>query len=70
MNKITGDKPVGVIIQIYMELSQETSLCDYLCLKQAKMSCFPFYLFYFFFYKIGKQEDGKILSKGGWYQRG
>jgi hypothetical protein len=43
------------------------------------MSCFSFYLFSFFFYKIGEQEGGisptqegglaqweEVLGKGGW----
>jgi hypothetical protein len=48
MKKITGDKPVGIIIHTYMEISQGNSLCSYLYLKQAKMSCFSFDLFSFF----------------------
>jgi hypothetical protein len=58
MEKIKGDKPVGGIIHIHMEMSQGNSLCSYFYLKQAKMSWFSFYLFSFFFYKIGKQEGG------------
>jgi hypothetical protein len=38
MKKIRGDKPVGVIIHTYMEISQGNSLYSYLYLKQAKMS--------------------------------
>jgi hypothetical protein len=34
MKKIRGDKPIGVIIHIYMEISQGNPLY----LKQAKMS--------------------------------
>jgi hypothetical protein len=33
MKKIRGDKPIGVIIQTYLEISQENSLCSYLYLK-------------------------------------
>jgi hypothetical protein len=55
MKKIRGDKPSGVIVDIYMEISQGNSLCSYLYLKQAKMSCFSFYLFSYF-YKIGEHE--------------
>jgi hypothetical protein len=40
MKKIRGDKPTGVIIHIHMEILQGNSLCSYLYLKQAKMSCF------------------------------
>jgi hypothetical protein len=45
MKKIRGDKPSGVIIHMYMEMSEGNSL-----------SCFSFYLFSFFSYKIGEQE--------------
>jgi hypothetical protein len=47
MNKIRGDKPVGFIMLINMEMSQGNSLCSYL--KQTRMS-------FFFIYKIGEQE--------------
>jgi hypothetical protein len=43
--KIRGDKSIGVIIHIYMEISHRNSLYSYLYLKQAKMSCFSFSLF-------------------------
>jgi hypothetical protein len=56
--KNRGDEPVGVMIHIYMEISQGNSLCCYLYLKQAKMLCFLF-----FFYKISEQEGG--TSPGG-----
>jgi hypothetical protein len=51
MKKIRGDKSVGVIIHIHMEISKGNSLCSCLYLKQTKISCFSF-----FFYKIGEQE--------------
>jgi hypothetical protein len=62
MKKISGDKPIGVIIHIYMEISQGNSLCSYLYLKQAKMSCF---LFSFLFYKIGVQDGRTSPAWGG-----
>jgi hypothetical protein len=43
MKKIKGDKPIGVIIRMYMEVSQGNSLCRYLYLEEAKMSCFSFF---------------------------
>jgi hypothetical protein len=43
MKKIRGNKPIRVIIHMHMEISQENSLCSYLYLKQAKVSCFSFY---------------------------
>jgi hypothetical protein len=59
MKKIRGDKPIGVIICTYMEISQGSSLCSYLYLKQAKMSCFSF-----IFYKIGEQEGITVPTSG------
>jgi hypothetical protein len=47
-----------------MEISQGKALCSYLYLKQAKMSCFTFSLFSFFFYKIREQEGRAILAQG------
>jgi hypothetical protein len=73
MKKIRGDESMGVIMHTYMEISQGNSLC----LPQATVSCFSFYLFS---YKIGEQEGrtspaqwgllapvgrGKILRKEG-----
>jgi hypothetical protein len=50
-----------------METTQGISLCSYLCLKLAKMTCFPNYILYIFFYKIREQEDktGSAWSQGG-----
>jgi hypothetical protein len=67
MRKIRGDKPIGVIVHIYIEVSQGNSLCRYLYLKQTKMSCFPFNLLSFAFYKVGEQEGG---TGPGWQGRG
>jgi hypothetical protein len=58
------------IVHIYMEIPQGNSLCSYLYLKQSKMSCFSFYLFSFFFYKITEQEDWAGLAQGGWLAPG
>jgi hypothetical protein len=55
--KIRGDKPVVGITHICMEISQGNSLCNYLYLKLAKMSCFPFYFFVFLIFKIREQEQ-------------
>jgi hypothetical protein len=62
MKKIREDKPIGVIIHTYMEISQGNSLCSYLYLKQAKISCLSFYLL--FFYKIREQEGRTSLAQG------
>jgi hypothetical protein len=40
-----------------MEMPQENSLFSYLYLKQAKISCFFFYLLSFFFYKIRGMQN-------------
>jgi hypothetical protein len=62
MKKIRGDKPVGVIIRIYMEISQGNDLCIYLYLKLAKMSCSSFYLFSY-------RRVEQVLPRGeGWHQ--
>jgi hypothetical protein len=65
MKKIRGDKPNRVTIHLYMEITQGNSLCSYLYLKQAKMSCFSFYLFSFIFYKIGDQEGETSPAQRG-----
>jgi hypothetical protein len=44
MAKNIGDEPTGVLIHTSMEISQGNSLCNYLYLKQAKISLFPFFL--------------------------
>jgi hypothetical protein len=64
MKKIRGDKPIGLQIHIYIEISQGNFLCNYLYLKLAKMSCFSFYLFSFLFCKIGKQRAEQVLPRG------
>jgi hypothetical protein len=40
MKKIRGDKSIGVITHIYIEISQGNSLCSNLNLKQTKMLIF------------------------------
>jgi hypothetical protein len=47
------------------EMSQGNSLYSYLYLKQAKMSCFSFYLFSFSFYKIDEQDGGTSPAQRG-----
>jgi hypothetical protein len=44
-----------------MEISQGNFLYSYLYFKQAKMSCFSFYLFY----QIGEQEGRKGAAQEG-----
>jgi hypothetical protein len=52
-----------------MEISQGNSLCSYLYLKQAKMSCFSFSLFSS--KKIKEQERGVGTSgRGRWLEKG
>jgi hypothetical protein len=46
-----------------MEISKGNSLCSYLYLELAKMSCFC-YLFSLVFYKIGEQERGTGPAQG------
>jgi hypothetical protein len=65
MKKNRGDEPIGVIMHIFMEMSQGNSLCSYMYLKQTKLSCFSFHLFFFFLYKIREQEG---RTGGAWHQ--
>jgi hypothetical protein len=53
-----------------MEISQGNSLFSCLYLKQAKMSCFCFYVFSFFFYKIRTGGWNKSCAEGGQQERG
>jgi hypothetical protein len=77
MKKIRGDKPIEVLINIYMgrpqvsHISQGNSLCSYLYRKQAKMSCFSFLSFLFFLLhnqRTGGQRGPAQGGGGGWYQ--
>jgi hypothetical protein len=65
MKKIGGDETIGVIICIYMGISQGNSLCSYLYLNKAKISCFSFYLFSFFFYKNQRTGEQNKSCPGG-----
>jgi hypothetical protein len=64
MKKIRGDKPVGVIIHTYMEISQGNSLCIYLYLKQAKMS----FVFVLYLFLLQNPRAGGQDLREGWYQ--
>jgi hypothetical protein len=64
MNKIKEDKPIGVIIHLYMEISQGNFLCSYLFSNKLKYQVF-IYLFSFFFYKIREQVGGAGPAQGG-----
>jgi hypothetical protein len=66
VKRTRADEPVRVVIYICMETTQGNSLCSYLYLKLAKMSCFSFYLFSFYFYKVGEQSMEQVLV-GGWH---
>jgi hypothetical protein len=74
--KIRGDKPVEVVIYIYMEISQGNSLCSYLYVKQAKNVMF-FILSLFFCTKsegrTGSMGRGEVLTavgRGRWQGKG
>jgi hypothetical protein len=78
MKKIRGDKSVGFIIHIYMEKTQENTLCSYLHHKQANVMVF-FFFFLFFSSTILENRRGnrscpkvglaamrgEVLGKGG-----
>jgi hypothetical protein len=68
MKKIRGDKPSGVIIHIYMEISQGNSLCSYLYLKQAKMSFLIFFSFLLQNWRTG--GENRSCMGGGTIGRG
>jgi hypothetical protein len=79
MRKIKRDKPIGVIIHTYMEISQGNSPCSYIYLKKAKMSSslFIFYLFSSINQRTGGQnrscprvERVGIRGGGGGGERG
>jgi hypothetical protein len=56
--KRTGSsKSIGVVIHICIGTTQGNSLCGYLYIKLAKCHA-SLFIFCFFFYKIGEQEDG------------
>jgi hypothetical protein len=63
MKKIRGNKPIGVMIHTYMEIIHKEIPCV-ATLSQAKMSCFLFYIFSFFCYKIREQEGGMSFPGG------
>jgi hypothetical protein len=74
VKRTRADEPVRVVIYICMETTQGNSLCSYLYLKLAKMSCFSFYLF-----SSAKSEnrrlnrscsEGRVASVGGSRWRG
>jgi hypothetical protein len=66
MKKCRGDKLIGIITHIYMEISQGNSSSSYLYLKQAKISYFSFHFLSFFFYRLGEQEGGIGPIQGDW----
>jgi hypothetical protein len=71
--KRTGrGESVGIVIHICMGTTRGNALCSYLYLKLAKPSCFSFYLFYFFFYKIREQDEVWLAPVGGgrWQVKG
>jgi hypothetical protein len=69
MKKIRGGKPIGVIIHIYMEISQGNTLYRYLYLKHTKMSCFSLYLLSFFSTKSENRKVEQVLPRGeSWHQ--
>jgi hypothetical protein len=64
MKKIREDKPVGVLIHTYMEISQGNSQ---LPLSQAKMSCSSFSLFSP--KNLDTRKAEQVLPRGeGWHQ--
>jgi hypothetical protein len=68
MKRIREDETIGVIIHIYMEMSQGNALCSYPHLKQTKMSWVLFSLFFFSSTKLEHMRAEKVLPSGeGWH---
>jgi hypothetical protein len=65
MKKPGRSKSTGDVMHIYLGTAQGNSLCSYLYLKLAKMSCFSFVCVSLFFYKIREQEGGTDSNVGG-----
>jgi hypothetical protein len=65
MKKIREDETIWVIVHIYMKISQGNSLCSYLYLKQAKISCFLFSLSLFSSMKMENRRVEQVLRSGG-----
>jgi hypothetical protein len=61
MKKNRRDEPIGIIIHIYMEISQRKSLGSYLSLKQAKQCHF----FLFSSTKSENRREKQVLPKLG-----
>jgi hypothetical protein len=55
MKKIRGNKPVGAIIHIYVEISQENTLCSYL----------QNFLIFYFSFKIRGDHSRTFSGEGG-----
>jgi hypothetical protein len=62
MKKIMGNKPIWVIIHIYMEISQGNSLCSYLYLKLKKC--------HFFFFLLENRRTGMQNRSCLWWGEG
>jgi hypothetical protein len=58
MKKIRGNKSIGVIMHVYMEISKGNTLCSYLYLKQAKIS-------FFYSTKLENRRAEHVLGAGG-----
>jgi hypothetical protein len=70
VKRTRSDEQIGVVIHIFMETTLGISLCSYLYLKLAKMSCFFFYLLCFFFHKTDSAEGRGIGTVRGWQWQG
>jgi hypothetical protein len=65
MKRIRGDKPVGVITHIYMEMSQGNSL--YSCLYPKLSHVFHFVFSLFSSTKSGNRKTEQVLAREeGW----
>jgi hypothetical protein len=68
MKKIRGDKPIGVILHIYMEILQGNSLCSYIYLKQVKCHDFRFIFFFSPTKSENRRAEHVLPRRKGWHQ--
>jgi hypothetical protein len=64
------DKPIGIIIHMYMEAMLGISLYSYLYLKLAKTLCLSYYCLCLLFNKTGeKGRTDSAWKQGGWERK-
>jgi hypothetical protein len=67
MKKMRGEKPVGVIIHIHMEISQGNSLYRYITLYMSQTIKNVMFSFFYLLSTSTKSGTGSV-GGGGWHQ--